>query len=251
MMIKYLALIATLYSSGFCSEEDPNEATETITYKGKNVTLGLLQNLWPIWKNTWYTVEPDTTQNLQALLDAGADPTLHRKESLIILDEYEKFLDNDGFKKLEADQKTNILTALTLWLHALIVYEVKNRAQRFASHGNSKIIHKLMKSVQHIKSIPNLKTYVPKFNPLNTPLGYGSEDAVKNQTPIQLAASNNHYRCLDEMLKATDTSKKPLVAATTAEAAIGTASIKGVFGSCKMLLQKFTRRYPDTRTSEK
>ncbi|MFA6263323.1 MAG: hypothetical protein WCW33_01615 [Candidatus Babeliales bacterium] len=247
MMIKLLALIATLYSSGFCSEEDPNETTETITYKGKNVTLGPLQKLWPIWRVTWYTVEPNTTEKLQELLDAGADPTLHRKESLIILDEYEKFLDSDGFKELEADQKTNLLTALTLWLHALSVYEVKNRAQRFASHGNSKIIHQLMKSVRHIKSIPDLQTYVPNFNPLNTPLGYGSEDAVKKQTPVQLAASNNHYLCLDEMLKATDTSKKPLVATATAKDAEKKAFNRGLFGSCKMRLQKFISRYPDNK----
>jgi hypothetical protein len=251
MMIKYLALLAFIYSSGFCRGLSVDE--EIIDYKGAKVTVGPLQKLWPIWKYTWYTVEPHTTQTLQELLDAGADPTLHRKESLIILDEYEKFLDrkDKGFAALEDDEKTNLLSALTLWLHALIVYEVKNRAERFASHGNSKIIHRLMKSVRHIQSIPDLQTYVPNFNPLNTPLGCGSEDAVKNQTPVQLAARNNHYLCLDEMLKATDTRKKPLVATATANAAIATASIKGVFGSCRMRLQKFTRRYPDNKISEK
>jgi hypothetical protein len=242
MMIKYLALIATLCSSGFCGELNEEE---TIDYKGAKVTVGPLQELWPIWRYTWYTVEPNTTENLQALLNDGADPTLHKKESLIILDEYEKFLDDEKFAKLHEDEKTNLLSALTLWLHALIVYEVKNPAQRFASHGDSRIIHKLMKSVRHINA------YEPSFDPLNNPLNYGSEDSVKNQTPVQLAAHNNHYRCLDEMLKATDKNKKPLVATTTAKTAIETASIKGVFGSCKMLLQKFIRRYPENRTSEK
>lgn len=105
-----------------------------------------------------------------------------------------------------------------LLLQALLVYGEALLAELANIENHAEVV------TTYLDALARLRKIDPSFNPLNTPFLYGKKDsAVRNRTPVELAAQNDHFACLTAMLDVKDETGKPLVTIETAYTALRAA----------------------------
>ncbi|MFA6263942.1 MAG: hypothetical protein WCW33_06115 [Candidatus Babeliales bacterium] len=184
-----------------------------------------------------------TTINiLHTLLMNGANPTINRETNFknfqALLSDVQEKIENTTFRDLATAQQSHTYQAAQMLFHALFLYGE-------TSIGTNPTLH-LADIYQYRRSLLELRTINPGFDPINQPFPYGKKDSnVRGKTPIEIAAlKDDHYQCLRAMLNIDEKPNQPHVTVATARKALTKASHQN-----KSLLNSYIARFPEETPS--